>query len=61
MPGYKPMTPQDEWNQSIYSPEKYADAPVSLQLVGRRYHDEKVFEAFEYIREATGLPFAAFP
>ncbi len=23
-------------------PEKYRDAPVSLQLVGRRYDDEKI-------------------
>lgn len=38
-------------------PEKYKDAPISLQLVGRRYDDEKVLEALEYIQEKIGLPF----
>ena len=27
---------------SLDDPEKYAGAPISLQLVGRRYEDEKV-------------------
>lgn len=58
---FKPMSSQDEWNHSMYSPERFVDAPVSLQLVGRRYDDEKIFEAFEFIRNAIGLPFAAFP
>ena len=58
---FKPMSSQDEWNNSIYSPEKFLDAPVSLQLVGRRYDDEKVFEAFELIRDAVGIPFVEFP
>jgi Asp-tRNA(Asn)/Glu-tRNA(Gln) amidotransferase A subunit family amidase len=57
--GYEPMNEQDEWNYKLYSPEKYVDAPVSLQLVGRRYTDEKVFEAMEFIKEVVGdLPFA---
>lgn len=38
-------------------PKEYIDAPVSLQLVGRRYEDEKVIQAFEMIRDAVGLPF----
>lgn len=39
-------------------PEKYIDAPISLQLVGRRYEDEKVLEALELITEVAGLPFS---
>jgi amidase len=39
-------------------PERYVDAPISLQLVGRRYEDEKVIEALEMITEAAGLPFS---
>lgn len=58
---FKPMSSQDEWNHNIYSPEKFVDAPVSLQLIGRRYDDEKVFEAFELIRDAVGIPFVGFP
>ena len=53
--GYEPMNEQDDWNYKLYSPERYADAPVSLQLVGRRYEDEKVFEAMELIKVAVGL------
>jgi amidase len=59
--GYTPMNEKDAYNQSIYAPEKYRDAPVSLQVVGRRYDDEKVFQAFELIKSMTGLPFATFP
>jgi len=58
---YQPMNAQDEFNHKLYSPEVYVDAPVSLQLVGRRYDDEKVFEATEFIKQAVGLPFVAFP
>jgi amidase len=39
-------------------PERYADAPISLQLVGRRYEDEKVIEALEMTTEAARLPFS---
>lgn len=47
-------------NESADEPEKYANAPVSIQLVGRRYEDEKVIEAMEYIKEKVGLPFVDF-
>ncbi|KAK5952726.1 hypothetical protein OHC33_006318 [Knufia fluminis] len=53
--GYVPMNDQDDWNHKLYSPERYADAPISLQLVGRRCEDEKVFEAMQFIRIATGV------
>jgi Asp-tRNA(Asn)/Glu-tRNA(Gln) amidotransferase A subunit family amidase len=61
-PNYKPLNDQDEFNFGLYNPRLYADAPVSLQLVGRRYEDEKVFEAMELIRTAVGgsLPLAPF-
>ncbi|MCJ1378120.1 hypothetical protein MMC17_001216 [Xylographa soralifera] len=38
---YKPMNPNDEFNHQLYDPEKFQGAPISLQLVGRRYEDEK--------------------
>jgi hypothetical protein len=31
--------------------ETYRDAPVSLQLVGRPYQDEKVLQALEFIMD----------
>ena len=41
---YRPMNEKDEYNDQLWrsGPEKYRGAPVSLQLVGRRYEDEKV-------------------
>lgn len=59
---YKPRNEKDEYNHQLWrsGPEKYTGAPVSLQLVGRRYEDEKVVEALEYIQGKIGLPFAKF-
>ncbi|KAI4122642.1 MAG: hypothetical protein LQ338_005690 [Usnochroma carphineum] len=58
--GYKPMNEKDEFNYRLYEPEKYRGAPVSLQLIGRRYEDEKVVEALGYIKDKIGLPFTPF-
>ncbi|KAL1614147.1 hypothetical protein SLS54_010003 [Diplodia seriata] len=57
---YQPRNDQDDFNHKLYEPELYRDAPVSLQLVGRRFEDEKVLQAMEYIVEKTGVPFAGF-
>ncbi|KZF26180.1 amidase [Xylona heveae TC161] len=54
---YKPLNDQDEYNYKLYEPELYRDAPVALQLVARRYEDEKVLKALELIQKATGAPF----
>ncbi|KAK3114453.1 hypothetical protein LTR53_007224 [Teratosphaeriaceae sp. CCFEE 6253] len=55
--GYMPRNEQDKYNHELYKPETYTDAPISLQLVGRRYEDEKLIEALEMIIEVAGLPF----
>ena len=41
---YRPMNEKDEYNYQLWKSGngKYRGAPVSLQLVGRRYEDEKV-------------------
>ncbi|KAF3938873.1 Acetamidase [Dactylella cylindrospora] len=38
-------------------PEAYKGAPISLQLVGRRFDDEKVLEVLNIIQGKIGLPF----
>jgi amidase len=38
----------------MYSPETFADAPVSLQIIGRRQEDEKVIAALVEIERAMG-------
>ncbi|KAF2110166.1 amidase signature domain-containing protein [Lophiotrema nucula] len=57
---YVPRNEKDAYNYDLYTPEKYAGAPVSLQWVGRRYDDEKIIEAVDYIKEKIGMPFAEF-
>jgi amidase len=47
-----------EVNVLIDEPEKYRDAPISLQLVGRRYDDEKIIQALEFIQKNVKLPLA---
>ncbi|MCJ1389035.1 hypothetical protein MMC18_001889 [Xylographa bjoerkii] len=55
---YTPMNEDDKYYYDLYDePERFRDAPISLQLVGRNFEDEKVIEAFEFISEKIGLPF----
>jgi Asp-tRNA(Asn)/Glu-tRNA(Gln) amidotransferase A subunit family amidase len=57
---YTPRNVKDEYNWQLwekYGAEGYKDAPLNLQLVGRRYEDEKVLRALEVIKEEIGLPF----
>lgn len=49
---YTPMNELDKFNHELYSPEKFADAPVGLQLVGLRSEDEKVLEIMRLIEKA---------
>ncbi|KAL4949675.1 amidase [Aspergillus filifer] len=51
---YTPVNEQDRWAHEMYAPEKYTDAPVSLQVVGRRGYDEKVLAALAAIEGALG-------
>lgn len=51
---YSPKNDDDRFVYEMYSPEKYLDAPVSLQVVGRRQEDEKVLAALEEIERALG-------
>lgn len=39
-------------------PDTFAGLPISLQLVGRRFEDEKIIAILEYIKQEIGLPFA---
>lgn len=42
-------------------PDKFDGLPVALQLVGRRFEDEKVLGILDYITRSIGLPFVVFP
>lgn len=51
---YVPQNDQDRFCYEMYSPEVYKDAPVSLQVIGRRNFDEKVLAALREIELAMG-------
>ncbi|KAH9427182.1 hypothetical protein MCOR02_012423 [Pyricularia oryzae] len=51
---YTPKNAQDRFVYDMYTPDKFANAPVSLQIVGRRFHDEKVLAALVEIERAIG-------
>lgn len=49
------MSPIDEYYRQLYDeygPEKYVNAPVSLQLVGRRLREEELLRALETVERA---------
>lgn len=58
---FKPMSGHDVDNYKLYDPDEFHGAPVSLQLVGRRFQDEQVLKVLERIKEKINLPFPAFP
>lgn len=51
---YAPINEQDRFQYELYSPEKYVDAPVSLQVVTRRFEDEKCLAVLEIIEKSMG-------
>ncbi|KAK8123297.1 hypothetical protein PG999_003215 [Apiospora kogelbergensis] len=51
---YVPRNSQDKFVHDMYSPERFINAPVSLQVVGRRQEDEKVLAALAEIERAMG-------
>lgn len=46
--------PVDEWQE--HGAEGYSNAPLCLQLVGRRYDDEKLMATLEMVMKESGLP-----
>jgi amidase len=51
---YQPKNAEDKFCYELYDPEVYANAPVGLQIVGRRQYDEKVLAALKEIEKAMG-------
>ncbi|KAK6853884.1 hypothetical protein PG995_010696 [Apiospora arundinis] len=61
---YTPKNDEDRYNWSQWQQhgaKGYEGAPISLQLVGRRYDDEKLLAALEVILTEAGLPTAVPP
>ncbi len=51
---YEPRNDKDQFIYDMYDPEVFTDAPVGLQLIGRRLQEEKVLAALEEIERALG-------
>jgi amidase len=52
--GYKPMNDQDKTAYEDYDPEIYDGAHVSVQLMGRRFQEEKMMVLAEYLGDQLG-------
>ena len=52
------LSGHDEDNRKLWDPEEFHDAPVGLQLTGRRFEDEKILGILEHIKAVIHLPFA---
>ncbi|KAF1957625.1 amidase [Byssothecium circinans] len=60
-PGGRSLSGHDEDNGKLWDPEEFDGVPVSLQLVGRRFDDEKILAVLEHVSALIGLPFEKFP
>ncbi|KAK6527540.1 hypothetical protein TWF694_004523 [Orbilia ellipsospora] len=54
---YTPVGKQDEDHAAEWDANDFMGAPIGLQLVARRFQDEKVLEALTIIKNTIGLPF----
>lgn len=51
---YEPISERDKKNFEIYDPSLFAEAPVSLQLVGRNLQEEKLLAVAMAVDQAIG-------
>ncbi|KAL2862797.1 amidase signature domain-containing protein [Aspergillus lucknowensis] len=48
-PSFRPRNPEEKREWKKYVPEKFANAPLALQVVGKHFQDEATLEAAELI------------
>ncbi|KAF1933707.1 amidase [Didymella exigua CBS 183.55] len=46
----------DQENRGLWDPAEFHGIPIGLQLVGRRFEDEKIVAILEHITDKIGLP-----
>jgi len=54
--GSKPLSGKDEENRKLWNATDFDGVPVGLQLVGRRFEDEKILGILEHIKGRAPLP-----
>jgi hypothetical protein len=52
--GYVPKNPRDKHNHDQYDPKTYVDAPIGLQIITRKFEDEKCLAILEAVEKAMG-------
>ncbi|GKT51991.1 putative amidase [Colletotrichum spaethianum] len=52
--GYVPKNPRDKYQHDHYDPKTYVDAPIGLQIITRKFEDEKCLAILEAIEMAMG-------
>ena len=52
---YKPRNDFDTWNWNLYDPETMSGHPIGLQIVGRRFEEEKVLGVAAVLEKIMGL------
>ncbi|KAF2727068.1 amidase [Polyplosphaeria fusca] len=58
--GEEELSGLDKENRELWDAEEFEGMPVALQLVGRRFEDEKVLAIAEWIQKKVGLPIEGF-
>lgn len=53
----KIFSDHDSYNRGLWDADEFHGLPVGLQLVGRRFDDEKILGILEYVKERIELPF----
>ncbi|KAH8725430.1 amidase signature domain-containing protein [Phaeosphaeriaceae sp. PMI808] len=51
-----PLSGHDKNNRKLWNPEEFHGVPVGLQLVGRRFEDEKILAILQHIEAIIRLP-----
>ncbi|KAM0234321.1 hypothetical protein ACHAP5_010135 [Fusarium lateritium] len=51
---YVPKNPRDKFQHDHYDPKTYVDAPIGLQIITRKFEDEKCLAILEAIEKAMG-------
>jgi amidase len=54
--GYVPLSEECGHVREMWAEGGFEGAPIDLQIVGRRYHDNELFGALEMLKGVLGLP-----
>lgn len=53
---YKPLSEECKRVKELWEASNFEGAPINLQIIGRRYHDNELFGALEILKDILSLP-----